>query len=72
MQFGFLPHLLINNAIVNFIFSLIIRLCIIAFAIMFPFSIVLIMKLSGFLNFIGLLISIYLLIDLSWKSGLYF
>ncbi|CAD8163101.1 unnamed protein product [Paramecium pentaurelia] len=72
MQFGFLPNLLTSNAILNFILSMIIRLSIIAFVIVFPFSIMLIMKLSSFLNFIGLIISIYLLIELSWKSGIYF
>ncbi|CAD8175578.1 unnamed protein product [Paramecium octaurelia] len=72
MQFGFLPQLLTYNAILNFILSMIIRLCIIAFAIVFPFSIVVIMKLSGLLNYVGLLISIYLLVDVSWKCGIYF
>lgn len=72
MQFGFLPNLLTNNAIVNFILNVIIKFCIIAFAIIFPFSILLILKLSTILNYLGLLISIYLLIDLSWKCGVYF
>ncbi|CAD8079871.1 unnamed protein product [Paramecium sonneborni] len=72
IQFGFFSYFITNYAIVNFILSVIIRLFVIAFIIIFPFFIFLTMKLCSFLNFVGLIISIYLLIDLSWKTGVHF